>query len=145
MMEETPLPVSETPQVEARPDGPANQGTAPGPARRPVGGGAGRPAGRVGGPGPRRNDPYRGGGDEMPNPAMKGRRRSFRRRKVCAFCVEKVTTIDYKNVSRVRKFLSERGKIVPRRQSGNCAKHQRILCTAIKRAREMALVPYIVQ
>jgi len=64
------------------------------------------------------------------------------KKKVCAFCVDKVTEIDYKEVAKIRKYISERGKIVPRRISGNCAKHQRQLTTAIKRARHIALLPY---
>jgi len=64
------------------------------------------------------------------------------RKKVCAFCVDKVTEIDYKDVAKIRKFISERGKILPRRISGNCAKHQRQLTMAIKRARHVALLPY---
>lgn len=64
------------------------------------------------------------------------------KKKVCAFCVDKVTDIDYKEVAKVRKFISERGKILPRRISGNCAKHQRQLTIAIKRARHIALLPY---
>jgi len=64
------------------------------------------------------------------------------RKKVCAFCVDKVTDIDYKEVAKIRKYISERGKILPRRISGNCAKHQRQLTTAIKRARVVALLPY---
>jgi small subunit ribosomal protein S18 len=66
-----------------------------------------------------------------------------RRRKVCIFCEDKVDYIDYKDVSKLRKFISERGKILPKRVSGNCAKHQRKLSTAIKRARQTALLPYI--
>lgn len=67
-----------------------------------------------------------------------------RRRKVCAFCEDKIDYIDYKESSRLRKYISsERGKILPRRVSGTCAKHQRELQKAIKRAREMALLPYI--
>lgn len=65
------------------------------------------------------------------------------RRKVCAFCADKMTDIDYKDVARLRKFLTERGKITPRRASGTCAKHQRQLAVAIKRARVMALLPYV--
>ena len=65
------------------------------------------------------------------------------RRKVCQFCVEKVQHIDYKDVMRLRRFTSERGKILPRRISGACAKHQRDLNTAIKRARQVALLPYV--
>jgi len=64
------------------------------------------------------------------------------RRKVCQFCVDKVEQIDYKDVGKLRKFLSEKGKILPRRISGNCAKHQRQMTTAIKRARHIALLPY---
>lgn len=64
------------------------------------------------------------------------------RKKVCQFCVDKVAEIDYKDVARIRRFVSERGKIVPRRMSGCCAKHQRQLTTAIKRARHIALLPY---
>lgn len=62
--------------------------------------------------------------------------------KSCPFCVEKVEVIDYKDVNRLRRFLSERGKIFPRRITGTCAKHQRRLALAIKRARELALLPY---
>jgi small subunit ribosomal protein S18 len=64
------------------------------------------------------------------------------RKKVCIFCVDKVEDIDYKEVGRLRKFVTERGKILPRRISGNCAKHQRQLTEAIKRARSIALLPY---
>ncbi|NSW90044.1 MAG: 30S ribosomal protein S18 [Firmicutes bacterium] len=65
------------------------------------------------------------------------------RKKVCVFCVEKVENIDYKDIARLKKFISERGKILPRRVSGNCAKHQRQLTREIKRARHIALLPYI--
>lgn len=71
--------------------------------------------------------------------SRRGRRR---RRKVCAFCVDKIQTVDYKDVSRLRKFLTERAKILPRRITGNCARHQRQLTRAIKRSRQMALLPY---
>jgi small subunit ribosomal protein S18 len=64
------------------------------------------------------------------------------KRKVCSFCVDKVTAIDYKDTPKLRKFVSERGKIVPRRISGTCAKHQRALTTAIKRARVIALLSF---
>lgn len=63
-------------------------------------------------------------------------------RKVCTFCVERIDFIDYKEVSRLRRFLSERGKILPRRITGTCAKHQRPLTEALKRARAIALLPY---
>lgn len=65
------------------------------------------------------------------------------RRKVCAFCADKSEFIDYKDVAKLRKYLTERGKITPRRASGTCAKHQRELAIAIKRARVMALLPYV--
>lgn len=64
------------------------------------------------------------------------------RRKVCNFCVDKADYIDYKNVARLRRFISDRGKISPRRQTGTCASHQRDLTRAIKRARVIALLPY---
>jgi small subunit ribosomal protein S18 len=64
------------------------------------------------------------------------------RRKVCQFCVEKVDEIDYKDVTKLKKFVSERSKILPRRVTGTCAKHQRELTTAIKRARQIAILPY---
>ena len=66
-----------------------------------------------------------------------------RRKKVCAFCAEKIEDIDYKDVVRLRKYVSERAKILPRRITGTCAEHQRQLTTAVKRARHMALMPYI--
>ena len=76
----------------------------------------------------------------MPDSSAPPRKRS--RRKVCAFCVERVEYIDYKEVSRLRRFLSERAKILPRRVTGTCAKHQRALTLALKRARAIALLPY---
>ena len=65
------------------------------------------------------------------------------RKKVCAFCMDKIEMIDYKDVPRLRRFLSDRAKIIPRRVTGTCAKHQRDLTTAIKRARYVALLPYV--
>ncbi|HEY67216.1 MAG: 30S ribosomal protein S18 [Chloroflexi bacterium] len=75
----------------------------------------------------------------------RGQRRFGRRRKVCIFCREKVTHIDYKQTDVLRSFLTERGKIRPRRQTGTCAKHQRQLAMAIKRARHLALLPFVVE
>jgi len=72
-----------------------------------------------------------------------GRRGFFRRRRVCKFCVEKIDYINYKDVKLLAPFIPERGKIQPRRISGVCATHQRALQTAIKRARQIALVPYV--
>ena len=71
--------------------------------------------------------------------------RPRKRKKVCAFCVDKVTGIDYKDTGKLRRFLSERGKILPRRTTGTCAAHQRDLTTAIKRARQIALLPYVAE
>ena len=73
---------------------------------------------------------------------MKARRA---KKKVCIFCVDKVDSIDYKDTGKLRRYISERGKIVPRRISGNCAKHQRQLTTAIKRARIIALLPFVAE
>ena len=65
------------------------------------------------------------------------------RRKVCSICVDKIDTIDYKDVARLRRFVSERAKILPRRVTGTCARHQRELTVAIKRARQIALMPFV--
>ena len=79
--------------------------------------------------------------EKKKKPARQGGNR--RRKKVCVFCEEKVEKIDYKDVARLRKFTSERAKILPRRVTGTCAKHQRELTEAIKRARHVALLPFI--
>ena len=68
-----------------------------------------------------------------------------RRKKVCVFCADKNAVIDYKDVNKLKRYISERGKILPRRITGNCAKHQRALTVAIKRARHVALIPYVVE
>ena len=74
------------------------------------------------------------------------RRGGRRRKKVCVFCADKENKgIDYKDVNKLKRYVSERGKILPRRITGNCAKHQRALTVAIKRARHIALMPYIVE
>lgn len=65
-----------------------------------------------------------------------------KKKKNCSFCADKVTTLDYKDASKLRRFLSEAGKILPRRITGNCAKHQRALTVAVKKARHIALMPY---
>ena len=69
----------------------------------------------------------------------KGRRP---RKKVCSFCVDKIESINYKEIGRLQRYVSERGKILPRRFSGNCAKHQRLVTLAVKRARSIALLPF---
>ena len=78
--------------------------------------------------------------DRPERPARGGRKG---RRKVCSFCVDKIDTIDYKDVARLRRFVSERAKILPRRVTGTCARHQRELTVAIKRARQSALMPFV--
>ncbi len=67
------------------------------------------------------------------------------KKKVCMFCVDKVDHIDYKDTAKLKRYISEKGKIVPRRISGNCAKHQRQLTVAIKRARTIALLPFVAE
>ncbi len=68
-----------------------------------------------------------------------------KRRKVCMFCADKITDIDYKDTARLRRFISERSKILPRRMTGVCAEHQRQLTVAVKRARQIALLPYVTE
>ena len=70
-------------------------------------------------------------------------RRGYFRRKVCRLCVNKINSVDYKDVDLLRKFVTDRGKILPRRMTGTCAKHQRIVAAAVKRARTIALLPYV--
>ena len=101
------------------------------------GGGGGRSSGGSSSGGGDRDRGERGGGDERGG-------RGFGRRKVCRYCADKNAKIDYKNAGEMKYFVTERGKIVPRRISGNCALHQREIATAIKRARNVALLPYTV-
>ena len=79
---------------------------------------------------------------EKPEGAKVRRSGNSRRKKVCVFCGEKNGVIDYKDVNKLKRYVSERGKILPRRITGNCAKHQRALTVAIKRARHISLMPY---
>jgi small subunit ribosomal protein S18 len=65
------------------------------------------------------------------------------KRKVCSFCSEKIDTVDYKDAAKLRQYISDRGKIEPRRKTGTCAKHQRAVAIAVKRARHLALIPYV--
>ena len=78
-----------------------------------------------------------------PEGGFKRRGGGRRRKKVCVYCADKNAVIDYKDVNKLKRYISERGKILPRRITGNCAKHQRALTVAIKRARHIALMPYI--
>jgi small subunit ribosomal protein S18 len=98
------------------------------PAERPAPGGPRDGGAPRGGP---------GGG-----PRGRGRGRYIPRRKVCQFCVDKIDVIDYKEPARLRRYVSDRGKIEPRRKTGTCAKHQRALGVALKRARHLALLPF---
>lgn len=92
--------------------------------------------------GPRFGGPPRGGPAGGPGGRPRGRGRYIQRRKVCNFCVDKVDLIDYKEPARLRRYISDRGKIEPRRKTGTCAKHQRRLSVALKRARHLALLPF---
>lgn len=84
----------------------------------------------------------RGAGNGMDDDKRGGR--GFGRKRVCRFCAEKSAKVDYKDQATLKYFVTERGKIIPRRISGNCAKHQRQVAVAIKRARGLALIPYVV-
>ena len=86
--------------------------------------------------------PARPGARRRPGEFGTGGRKFTPRRKVCAFCVDKIKEVDYKDLGRLRRFLSERGKIEPRRKTGTCAAHQRSLNVALKRARQLALLPF---
>ncbi len=101
------------------------------------GGGGGFGGGRGGDRDRDRDRGDREGGEE-------GGRRGFGRRKVCRFCADKALKVDYKDQNQMKYFLTERGKIIPRRISGNCAKHQREVATAVKRGRMLAILPYTV-
>ena len=87
-------------------------------------------------------DSNQDGGRPSPGPRGKGRGRMFFRKKVCKFCIKKVE-VDYKNPDSLRRFITERGKILPRRITGTCAKHQRMLAREIKRSRTLALLPFV--
>jgi small subunit ribosomal protein S18 len=111
-----------------------------GPPRREGGGGHGGPGGGHGGP--RREGGPGGGGPGGPGGRPRGKRQYFRKKKVCKFCVEKMDFIDYKRADILSQFVQERGKILPRRMTGVCSRHQRWLGEAIKRARNIALLPF---
>jgi small subunit ribosomal protein S18 len=123
---------AEAPRAEA-PQAPRPEGGAP---PRREGGREG--GGREGGGGGRRE----GGPGGGPGGPRRGKRQFFRKKKVCKFCVEKMDLIDYKRADILSQFVQERGKILPRRMTGVCARHQRWLGVAIKRARNIALLPF---
>jgi len=107
--------------------------------------GQGRSGGGGGGGGGGRGR-SRGRGDKKTGDKEKGQRRPmFRRRKVCKFCADKIDDINYKDAKLLGPFVPERGKVLPRRISGTCAMHQRKLQTAIKRARQIALIPFVTE
>jgi small subunit ribosomal protein S18 len=110
-------------------------------APAPSGGGGGGQR-REGGPGGGRREGGPGGGPGGPGGRPRGKRQYFRKKKVCKFCVEKIDFIDYKRADILSQFVQERGKILPRRMTGVCARHQRGLGVAIKRARNIALLPF---
>jgi small subunit ribosomal protein S18 len=156
---------AEAAPAQAAPQGAPAQGGNGGFQNGPQGGyqggpGGGSQGGYQGGPGGGSQGGYQGGGGSHGGPRSyggrsggpgggprggrpRGRDRYVPRRKVCGFCVDHVSEIDYKDVARLRKYLSERAKIEPRRKTGTCARHQRALSVALKRARHMALLPYI--
>ena len=109
------------------------------PRREGGSGGHGGPGGGHGGPGGPRREGGPGGG---PGGPRRGKRQYFRKKKVCKFCVEKMDFIDYKRADILSQFVQERGKILPRRMTGVCSRHQRWLGVAIKRARNIALMPF---
>src|SRR6266446_529586 len=115
------------------------QAPAPGGAPRREGGHGGHGGGHGG---PRREGGPGGGGPGGPGGRPRGKRQYFRKKKVCKFCVEKMDFIDYKRADILSQFVQERGKILPRRMTGVCARHQRWLGVAIKRARNIALMPF---
>jgi small subunit ribosomal protein S18 len=128
--------MAEEQKQAASPSGPPPRregGHGPGGSHGGPGGGHGGPR-REGGPG--------GGGPGGPGGPRRGKRQYFRKKKVCKFCVEKMDFIDYKRADILSQFVQERGKILPRRMTGVCSRHQRWLGEAIKRARNIALLPF---
>lgn len=113
---QAPAPQAGAPR-EGKEGGPRREGAGPGGRREPGAGGA-------------------------PGPARRGKRQYFRKKKVCKFCVERMDFIDYKRADILSQFVQERGKILPRRLTGVCSRHQRWLGVAIKRARNIALLPF---
>src|ERR1700732_4701806 len=124
--------MAEEQRQSSGPSGPRGGGHGPGGGHGGPGGGHGGPRREGGGPG--------GPGD--PGGPRRGKRQYFRKKKVCKFCVEKMDFIDYKRADILSQFVQERGKILPRRMTGVCSRHQRWLGEAIKRARNIALLPF---
>ena len=126
------MPDQPAPQAAHEPSAPRAEGHS--------GGGGHRPEGHSGGGGGGRREGGPGGGPG--GPRRGGKRQYFRKKKVCRFCVDQVDFIDYKKVEMLQPFVQERGKILPRRMTGTCSRHQRWLGEAIKRARNIALLPF---
>ena len=122
-------------------DEPRSAASPSAPPRREGGGGHG-PGGGHGGHGGPRREGGPGGPGGGPGGRPRGKRQYFRKKKVCKFCVEKMDFIDYKRADILSQFVQERGKILPRRMTGVCSRHQRWLGVAIKRARNIALMPF---
>ena len=149
-MADEPIKASaETPAATPAPTAPRSEGGHSGGGHRSEGhSGGGAPrreySGGGGGGGQRREGGGSGGpGGGGPGGARRGgKRQYFRKKKVCRFCVERVDFIDYKKVEMLQPFVQERGKILPRRMTGTCSRHQRWLGEAIKRARNIALLPF---
>ncbi|MEE3329865.1 MAG: 30S ribosomal protein S18 [Myxococcota bacterium] len=150
-------PTPDAPNVENVPAEGRTRPSSDRPPSRDSGGYGGPPSDDDGGFRGRGGDGPRGRRDDRPRgpqtvkarlrakarkKARKGKKKMFQRRKVCRFCADKKLAIDYKEPKTLRLFLSETGKLIPRRISGNCAKHQRPLTLAVKRARQVALLPY---
>jgi small subunit ribosomal protein S18 len=129
------------PAAAAAPSAPAHRSEGGGPPRREGGHSHSGPR-REGGPGGGRREGGPGGPGGGPGGPRRGKRQYFRKKKVCKFCVEKMDFIDYKRADILSQFVQERGKILPRRMTGVCARHQRWLGVAIKRARNIALLPF---
>lgn len=132
--QQPPAPASErpAPAPQAPSSGHSAPGGAPSGAPSHSGGGFG---GRPGGPRPQ-------GGPRPPGGPKRGKRNFVRKKKVCRFCVDKVDLIDYKKADVLGSFIQDRGRVLPRRMTGTCARHQRWLTVAIKRAQNIALLPF---
>jgi small subunit ribosomal protein S18 len=139
-MSDQPVPAApQAPSATPAPSAPRSEGHS--------GGGGHRSEGHSGGGAPRREGFSGGGGQRREGggpggPRRGGKRQYFRKKKVCRFCVERIDFIDYKKVEMLQPFVQERGKILPRRMTGTCSRHQRWLGEAIKRARNIALLPF---
>jgi small subunit ribosomal protein S18 len=143
MADET-TPQSAPPQVSQSSPAPASAGSSAPPSPSTGGGSSYQGGGQGGHGGPRHSGP--GGPGGRPSgpggPAKRGKRSFVRKKKVCRFCVDKADFIDYKKAEILAPFIQERGKILPRRMTGTCARHQRWLTVAIKRAQNIALLPF---